>query len=50
MEPLNFGAVNIPGPVGSMALQCYNLRVVDMHSMRVTVANSVQIQKENLEQ
>ena len=26
MEPLNFGAVNIPVPVGSMALQCYTAR------------------------
>jgi len=49
MEPLNFGAVNIPVPVGSMALQCYTLRVVDMQAMRVAVANSVQIQTEKIE-
>jgi len=48
MEPLNFGAVNIPVPVGSMALQCFTLRVVDMQAMGVTVANSVQIQTEKL--
>lgn len=45
MESVNSGAVNIPVPVGSMALQYYTLHVVDMQTVRVTIANLVQTEK-----